>query len=157
MALVTGVVGWSGKNKFGKFSLKLEDNDTWYNSQYEIKASKGDTVEFDDAGKKYVNKLRVIGGGSAPSSSGAGSTASAGGTSNRDRSIIRQNSLAHATALMRSSITAEDPRTWDNVADDVIELARKFEAYSSGDLDKLDKEEDKPERDPTEGYDQDFL
>ena len=138
MATVTGTVGWAGKNKFGKFSLKLDENPNWYNSQYEIKASKGDTVEFDDGGKNYVNKLRVVGG----STGGGSGTAQASNTSGmtKDRTIIRQNSLGHATELVTSFLSVDVAGGHSEVeqaADFVIEIARKFESYSTGDLDEV--------------------
>ena len=144
MAKVTGQVGWVGKNKFGKYSIKLEDNDIWYNSNYEIKASKGDTVEFDDGGKKYCSKLRVIGSGGS-SSSGGGSASN----SDKERSLIRQNALRHAGVIVSNAIDCgiEDLNT-ELIADRTLELARRFEAYSSGeDAVVLD----------THGSDKDFL
>ena len=137
MAQVQGIVGWSGKNKFGKFSLKLEDNETWYNSQYEINCSKGQEVTFEDMGKKYVNNLKVVGGGGAAAPSGASSApATAGMPSDKDRMIIRQNSLSHAVNSLAYSILSDLEDNRDAVTDEIIRIARKFEEYSSGDLDR---------------------
>jgi hypothetical protein len=44
----------------------------------------------------------------------------------RNRSIVRQNSLSHATAL----VCASGVSTLDNVATIAIDIAREFEAYS---------------------------
>jgi len=54
-----------------------------------------------------------------------------------DRSIIRQNSLAHATRLLDGELDDDD---FDALADKVIALARRFEAYSSGDLEVAEAE-----------------
>ena len=73
MATVTGKVE-AKSNKFGKFAILV--NDTWYSSKFEIKAERGDEVEFDDGGSKWCQKLKVISGGggsSAPSASGKSS------------------------------------------------------------------------------------
>lgn len=126
MSKVSGVIE-AYSNKFDKFSILV--NDTWYSSKFEIKAQKGDTVEFDDGGKKWCQKLRVIASGG---SSHIGEGASAKPTNaGRDRAIIRQNALGHATAL----VVAGNYDDIDEAANKVIELARKFEAYSSGDED----------------------
>lgn len=141
MAKVTGVVGWVGKNKFDKYSIKLEDNPQWYNSNYPINCEKGDTVEFDDGDKNYCRKLRVVssgGGASAPSAGGK-----TGGGSNKgsfpigvrdgQRSIIRQNALTNARELVTNVQDPDEPL--DNVTDEIIRVARKFEAYTTGDMD----------------------
>ena len=51
------------------------------------------------------------------------------------RSIIRQNSVTNAVNLMKAFPISGELSS-DELAQDVISLARKFEAYSSGDLDK---------------------
>lgn len=65
-----------------------------------------------------------------------------------DRSIIRQNSLAHATDLINAigygyigGSLAHAP-TAAEYAERIIEVARMFEAYSSGDLDVAIVEEE---------------
>lgn len=132
MSTVSGVVGWVGQNKFGKYSIKLEGNDNWYNSNYEIKASKGDTVEFDDGGKKYCSKLRVI------SSGGKGSTTTTKASSGRgvfpvpaldgSRAIIRQNAVTNANAFFTNNEVKYS-------VEDLIDVAKEIEAYTSGDMD----------------------
>lgn len=60
-----------------------------------------------------------------------------------DRSIVRQNSVTNARELVSSAGTFYDSgeptefkvNSWDEAADIIIKLARKFEAYSCGDLD----------------------
>ncbi|CAB4160925.1 hypothetical protein UFOVP729_21 [uncultured Caudovirales phage] len=55
-----------------------------------------------------------------------------------DRAIVRQNSITNAVKALDNYLQhAEDtsPRNIDDYANFVIEVARKFEAYSCGDLD----------------------
>jgi len=124
---VTGYVE-ATSNKFDKYSILV--NDTWYSSKFEIKAERGDQVEFDDGGKKFCQKLRVI----APGGGGmtGGSVDNKVNTS-RDRSIVRQNALSHATTVVIDG--GYKDTTVDATVDTIIEVARKFEAYSSGDED----------------------
>ena len=129
MSKVTGTVGWVGKNKFGKYSLKLEESSIWYNSNYEIKANKGDRVEFDDGGKQYCQKLKVVGS----TATGLGSPAKGTDNSFKERSIIRQNALRHASVIISNCV---GKNTDEELTDRVLAMAKRFEAYASGDLDK---------------------
>lgn len=81
MSQVQGVVA-AVSTKFGKFSINV--NDTWYNTKQEYAPSilpdKGDSVEFDDGGKNYLKKLKIVkrGEGEAPKpSQGTGNTGKA--------------------------------------------------------------------------------
>lgn len=56
-----------------------------------------------------------------------------------DRSIIRQNSLSHAVDVVSYTETRS---TAEEFAEKVIEIARMFEAYSTGDLDAEVAEEE---------------
>ena len=145
MSTVNGVVKAKSANKFG-FGIMV--NDKWYNSKYEIGCDKGDEVEFDDGGKAYVRELKVTkagggaptGGGSPMASKGAGGTGYARGVfplaaNDGSRSIVRQNSITNAVALynkLREGSPVEDE---ESAAYSVINIARIFEKYSSGDLD----------------------
>lgn len=149
MGIVNGKVE-AMSNKFGKFSILV--NEKWYSSKFEINASRGDVVEFDDGGRNYAQKLRVVGGSAgasqpeAPANSGPTRSAAPGfpvGTSTKDRSIVRQNSLAHATNLVTTTMTkilVELPEDFDGVeklvetyAKLTIDVARMYEDYSAGD------------------------
>jgi hypothetical protein len=75
MAKVSGVVEVVMPNKFDKekIALKVEGDDRWFNQKREwmdLVPERGDTVEFDDGGAKYIKFLKVIseggGGDSAP-------------------------------------------------------------------------------------------
>ena len=52
-----------------------------------------------------------------------------------DRAIVRQNSVTNAVKLITDSVHSTDEADWDELADIAICIARKFEAYSCGDLD----------------------
>ena len=143
MSTVNGVVKAKSANKFG-FGIMV--NDKWYNSKYEIGCDKGDEVEFDDGGKAYVRDLKVTkagsgaptGGGSPMASKGTGGTSYARGVfplaaNDGSRSIVRQNSITNAVALYgQLGFKAESS---EDAAYAVINIARIFEKYSSGDLD----------------------
>lgn len=66
MATVTGTIE-AVSHKFGKFGINVDGQ--WYNTKQEWapnpEPSKGDTVSFDDGGKNFIKKLKVVGG--APS------------------------------------------------------------------------------------------
>lgn len=53
-----------------------------------------------------------------------------------DRAIVRQNSITNATKAVCDYVgSKEDVATIQDYAEIIIEIARKFEAYSCGDLD----------------------
>ena len=146
MSTINGVVKAKSANKFG-FGIMVEDK--WYNSKFEIPCVKGDEVEFDDGGKAYVRDLKVTkagggaptGGGSPMASKGTGGTSYARGvfplaTNDGSRSIVRQNSITNAVALLVGLglrfTEGEDMKAY---AYTVISIAREFEKYSAGDID----------------------
>jgi hypothetical protein len=151
MSIVTGNVQAKSTTKFGHGIMV---NGNWYNSKFPIACDKGDDVEFDDGGKKYVNKLRVTTkGGGADSGVGAKSTGSAGSATvarssggysrgvfpvpadDGSRSIIRQNSVTNAVNLTNTLIAAKKIPDGHNLEDVIFSWARLFEKYSSGDID----------------------
>jgi hypothetical protein len=151
MSEVTGVVQ-AMSNKFDKFSILL-DNDVWYSSKFDISCNKGDTVLFEDGGKKYCQRLKVVtegAGGSTHAVTPRASTSGGGGggttaariagfpvpLDTKDRSIVRQNSLTHATAVVLKAYVENDTYAKpDDLARLVVETARIFEDYSCGDSD----------------------
>ena len=59
-----------------------------------------------------------------------------------DRAIVRQNSITNATKAVCDYFDSNDGiNTVDEYADLIIQVARKFEAYSCGDLDMQAAEE----------------
>jgi hypothetical protein len=145
MSTVNGVVKAKSANKFG-FGIMV--NDKWYNSKYEINVEKGDEVEFDDGGKSYVRDIKVtkggggsaVTGGSTMASKGSGGTGYARGAfpipaNDGSRAIVRQNSITNAVALYNKLREGSPVEEEESAAYSVINIARIFEKYSSGDLD----------------------
>ena len=143
MTQVTGVIE-ATTDKFGKFNV-LMDNGKWYSTNPERAPNprpvKGQTITFDSGSTgKYLNSVRIEGGASATPAtkpaSGGGSF-SANSTARTfpvaplapERTINRQNALTNAVAYYTHF--DDDVPTPENV----IEVARKFEAYTTGDLD----------------------
>lgn len=158
--MVTGVIqGFDSEtiSKPGKkpFTVhKLCVDGVWYECGYSKPAfGIGELVSFD-AEKKY-GKMAVTtkitrggGGGStgaapttdAPKSSGGGR--SYGGVAKEfpvpalhpDRSIIRQNALAHATKLYCDAVAGEAATALDldEAVERIIQLAYRFEEYATG-------------------------
>ena len=147
--------------KFGKkptFSIKA--NGEWFKCGFKNpKVAAGDVVEFSFTEGAYgkdvdMDSFRKIGGGgsgSAPSS-GASPAASrfvGGGKGvfpipplDGQRAIVRQNSITNAVALLREKF---GKHSHEEMATQVIAVARMFEAYSCGDIDlALAKEKTKP-------------
>lgn len=129
------------------YSIKVDGE--WYSAGFKpCPYEEGQQVNFTyKTNGKYKN---IVGYGSAPE---AVSTSSGDATAptpssgyarapakqfplqadHPDRVIVRQNSLAHATALFTASIGMEESMDTDTAADAIINLAYKFEEYSTGD------------------------
>lgn len=142
--------------KFGnKPTYSLKVNGTWVKCGFKNpNAGAGDEVEFDGNTGTYgletkaVNVLRKGAGTPAPAATSNTTTAVPRTTGSGyaakvfpipalhgDRAIVRQNALARATDIY---IAARGGKPWELDAsnlDFVISLARKFEAYTAGDLD----------------------
>ncbi len=119
--------------------------------------SVGDTVDLEyDGASRYKDIISVTKRpGAAPAATPAvkPSVATAGpyGAAKAfpvpalhpDRAIIRQNALAHASRCLATASWATDEEFADEeFADRVVAMARKFEAYSTGDLDMAAAERD---------------
>lgn len=130
-------------DKFGKFNVLLDDG-RWYSTKMEWKPkmelNKGDSITFD-AGPtgKYLQKVKKNGGGSVAPSSGSPSAAPQKPVGGRtfpigalapERTINRQNALTNAV----NYLTGGSP-------EEVIEVAKMFEAYTTGDLDAIEAQE----------------
>lgn len=114
----------------------------------------GDTISFqamNKFGKMEIDATTVSksgGGAAAPGSDYAGKPAAVTTKAyvpaaakvfpvpkdHGDRSIIRQNSLTNARELYVGLIGVGGTGDWDKAVDQIIAMAYKFEAYSSGDL-----------------------
>jgi len=137
---ITGTItAVAGTNK----SFQLDGGD-WYGvyDPSNLQASKGDDVTFEFTRKgKWLNvKGKVVGSGAAISSPTAGSVSSAPvkkATGGRtfpvrgtapERTINRQNALTNAVQYTNEVFTSA-------TVDEVLDVARQFEAYTCGDLD----------------------
>ena len=143
MSIVNGVVEGTSE-KFGKFSVLL--NGTWYATKAEWapspKPNKGDEVQFDNGGAKFIKGLKILGAGDSssvtpPSSSSSSPRPAFGGGGGRsfpvgalapERTINRQNAL---TAAVNYANCVSDSFT----PQEIIATARLFESYTTGDLD----------------------
>jgi hypothetical protein len=160
MTMMTGIVeAISTKDvntKFGnKPTYSLKVNGTWVKCGFKNpNAGAGDEVEFDGNTGTYgletkaVNVLRKGAGTPAPAATSNSTPAPVRTTGSGyaakvfpipalhgDRAIVRQNALARATDIY---IAARGGKPWEldeSNLDFVISLARKFEAYTAGDLD----------------------
>ena len=156
MSMMTGTVeSISTKDvntKFGTkptFSMKV--NGTWIKCGFKYPGVQvGYEVEFDGISGTYgvetksVNVLKKGGGTPAPAKEASVSAPKAvyGGSKvfpipalHGDRAIVRQNALARATDLYIAARGGKPFELEGGNLDFVISLARKFEAYTAGDLD----------------------
>jgi len=145
MATVNGVVE-AVSTKFGKFSIMVNGN--WYATKMEwakVQPNKGDTVTFDDGGGKFLKNVKITGGGEAPSATPATVGGGAYVPKNRgtfpigledgQRSIIRQNALTNARELVVSTISG-GKFDKDKTVALILEIAKEFEAYTAGDIER---------------------
>lgn len=124
MAVITGVV------QAVKDGKRVQINGDWYGSFNPIgNVNAGDNVTFNwelDKTGKYRNikgPVNVVAGASNSVSSGASGSISGG----RDIVIVRQNALAHATALVVASGVSD---VWASQSL-VLRLAEGFAKYSA--------------------------
>ena len=159
--MITGIVEATGtKDVTTKFGVKptysLKVNGSWYKSGFKNpKADSGDEVQFEESEGTYGKEAKDVkvvskGSGVAPTS-----TASSRPTEvpkapfvpynqkvfpipplHGDRSIIRQNALARSVELQIASYGGKPFATDEkSLSEMLIAQARKFEAYTAGDLD----------------------
>ena len=143
--------------KFGTkptFSMKV--NGTWIKCGFKNpNVAVGYEVEFDGVSGTYgvetksVNILRKADAAPTPSGATTGPTVAApkaayGGYKEKvfpipalhgDRAIVRQNALARATDLYIAARGGKPFELEASTLDLVVNLARKFEAYTAGDID----------------------
>ncbi len=135
MSMQSGQVAVVTRNKYG-YGMKIEGNDSWFNSKFDPKCAKGDMVEFDDKDKSYIDGLKVTGAAPAHESSGASTPTSAGGHDKRQTSIVRQNAVTNANTLMGNSF----PKGY--AVHDLLEVAREIEVYTLGNPEVVVSDED---------------
>lgn len=160
MTMMTGIVEQvSTKDVNTKFGLKptfsMKVNGNWVKCGFKNhNASVGDEVEFDGNTGTYgmetkaVNIIRKGTGGAGavvPSSTATAPAKSFGGgfkekvfpipALHGDRAIVRQNALARATDIFIAARGGKPFELDETTFTLVIGFARKFEAYTAGDLD----------------------
>lgn len=160
MTMMTGIVEQvSTKDVNTKFGLKptfsMKVNGTWVKCGFKNhNASVGDEVEFDGNTGTYGMETKAVniirkGAGAAPSTGVTSSTAApaksfGGGFKEKvfpipalhgDRAIVRQNALARATDIFIAARGGKPFELDESTFSLVIGFARKFEAYTAGDLD----------------------
>lgn len=92
MGMVKGVVE-AVSTKYDKYSILVDGN--WYGTKMEwakVKPNKGDSVEFDDGGSKFLKKVRILGS----SSSSAPAAGKGGGYSQVGVEVGHATNLAMA-------------------------------------------------------------
>lgn len=141
MGLVTGQVT-NKHNNYSKVNICV--NGTWYSQKEEWwngpQPEAGDNVSFDDGGRNYIKNFKNL-GGADPVASTSATTASSAAPKKEfipdsfpmaalapKRSINRQNALTNAVNFSSRSDEIRTP-------DQIIEVARSFEAYTTGDVD----------------------
>lgn len=132
--------------------FKLEGDERWFGA-FRVaqlnRAEKGSTVslefeEVEKGGTTFYNVKGDVkleeGGAVSRSAPSAGAAQSVAGDS-RQQSIIRQNSLSQANALYRTIVGEagdaeihQDPDELKAIAQELIDIARIFEAYSNGEV-----------------------
>ena len=161
MTMQTGIVeAVSTKDVSTKFGTKptfsMKVNGTWIKCGFKNpNVAVGYEVEFDGVSGTYgvetksVNILRKADAAPTPSGATTGPTVAApkaayGGYKEKvfpipalhgDRAIVRQNALARATDLYIAARGGKPFELEASTLDLVVNLARKFEAYTAGDID----------------------
>lgn len=163
LSMVGVVEQLGGKDVNTKFGLKptysFKVNGQWFSAGFKNpNVNVGDSIGFEYEPDKYGNKLHdgsIKKGVSAPATAVAAPSTGGGSTGyNRhgqfpigaldgQRSIIRQNALTNARELYQTFMALSNGEIAFNISgldmltagDQVIHLARKFEAYTAGDLD----------------------
>ena len=166
MTMTTGIVeAVSTKDVTTKFGTKptysIKINGGWVKCGFKNhNANVGDEVEFDGNTGTYGVETKAVtilrrGAGAAVTSSTPTTAAIAapqvksfsGGYKDKvfpipalhgDRAIVRQNALARATDLYVAARGGKPFELEAENLDFVIKLARKFEAYTAGDIDMME-------------------
>jgi hypothetical protein len=166
--MMTGVVeAVSTKEVNTKFGLKptysMKVNNTWIKCGFKDPGvAVGNQVEFDGVTGTYGTETKkvvvlskavgtstiVAGPGLVPATTAVAVPKSFGGgykekvfpipALHGDRAIVRQNALARATDIYIAARGGKPFELESSTLDLVIQFARKFEAYTAGDLDLQD-------------------
>lgn len=154
--MTTGVISAvSNKDVTTKFGVKktysFQADGAWYSCGFKDPGmNKGDAVEFEFTENTYgknvdMKTLRKTGTApvaDVPKSTGGGYSKGVFPVPLLDgsRAIIRQNALTNARESIVASFGGKAFTLDDAFPDAVIHIARKFEAYTTGDLDMAEAE-----------------
>ena len=161
----TIVVQLSNKDvttKFGQkkvYSIKADDGQ-WYSCGFKKPAANaGDEVEFQFTSTSYGNQIDMAtfvslrgglssGAPAVPSPAPAPVRPAYGNKGvfpipalDGQRAIVRQNALTNARELVVAKLAGEEKLNLESLTDTIVKIARKFEAYACGDLDREAAEE----------------
>jgi hypothetical protein len=146
--------------KFGpKKAFSIKANGEWYGYGFKKPAfSIGDEVDFQFSETAYgkqvddksVRTLSKAGGTSSPTSSAPAPAKAYGAPAkvfpipplHGDRAIVRQNSITNATKMVTELLVANKEKMgMSETADLIVNIARKFEEYSCGDIEAIAAEQ----------------
>lgn len=145
--------------KFGpKKAFSIKANGEWYGYGFKKPAfSIGDEVDFQFSetayGKQVDDKsVRTLSkaGGASPTSSAPAPAKAYGAPAkvfpipplHGDRAIVRQNSITNATKMVTELLVANKEKMgMSETADLIVNIARKFEEYSCGDIEAIAAEQ----------------
>jgi hypothetical protein len=126
----TGIIEFVS-HKYDKYAIKLEGQEGWYNTkqeyadEWDYKPKQGDEVTFDDGGKKYFSKHKVLkqSAGVAPS----GGKSKGGGWSNVGVEVGHASNLAMRVMEQRLAGVASEPTVgsteyWKQFAQDTMKI-----------------------------------
>lgn len=141
------------------YSFRCDDG-KWYSTGFKAHGlNVGDNVTFDFEVDRYGNQVKMetlkiggAGGAATPATPAASSAGRSFGPPTKpfpiplthgDRSIIRQNSITNAVKLVTESKHIDklvSTMTLDDTIKTIVRVAREFEMYSAGDIERLEAE-----------------
>lgn len=121
-----------GDIKFTYVTVEGVEYNAGFSNRFPKEVSEGDTVEFEWESKFGERQVTSgLGPGASKPKSGSSGKPFPVPLDHGDRSIIRQNALTNA----RGVLEAYGVGKWsdlDDIAEEIIRIAYKFEEYSSG-------------------------
>lgn len=140
-----GTVSVITKNRYG-FGMKIDGVDKWFNSKFEIKAQKGDVVEFDDGDKNYIQELNIVSSAPPVESSSTNSSTVVGNQwkfpiakDEHGISICRRSAIESALSFLTLNKTEKSGPT---MIEEVIEFADIISDYTTGQGDPIEDVKD---------------
>lgn len=157
MSTVKGVVE-AVSTKYGKFSVMV--NDTWYGTKMEwcddTSIQKGDTIEFDNGGGKFLKKVKRVSASSHGATPVSGSKSS--GYSNIGVELGHASKLGFDVAIkLAEAGSPEFYKLFIEHTENVYKIMKSLRAkYEAGDTPKVEKAEPTP-KEETPAPDEDIF